>query len=119
MKHLPLCLFIVYLLFISAKSLFLPVTGVELGILSCLLVMVFGEKIIKLIHRLKYKEYLLRKEDLEMQRPVELNPEIESLRDETEIERLRLQKFLTEQEYHKREIAKAVEAKVGDGGFRF
>jgi len=119
MKHLSLGLFIAYLLFISSKSFITPVSSVELGVLGCLLLVIVGEKCLKAYYKIKIKEHIVEMEKVNIQRPGVEDPEIVSLRNENEKEALKLRKFMTEQEYHKREIAKAVEQTVGNGGFKF
>lgn len=119
MKKLSIGLFVAYLLFISSKSFISPVTTVELGVLVSLLSWIVGDKILSLKHRKEYREYLVALEHIEIQRPYEEDSEIAELKRETEREALKLKKFMTQQEYHKREIAKAVEKQVGAEGFRF
>jgi hypothetical protein len=119
MKHLSLGLFVAYLLFISAKSFYYSVSAVELGVLACLFLLVVGEKIIKLIYKLNYKKHLIELQKIELQRPQEINEDIKKLQEENEIEALKLRKFMTQAEYHKREISRAVEKDIGAGGLRF
>ena len=119
MKKLSIGLFVAYLLFISSKSFISPDTVVELGVLVTLLGWIIGEKLLKLKHRKEYRSYLVEVEKVNIQRPYEEDSEIAELKRETERETLKLKKFMTQQEYHKREIAKAVEKQVGAEGFRF
>ncbi len=119
MKHLSLGLFVAYLLFISSKSFFSPVTLVELGVLVCLLIVLVGEKLYKVYTKAEYRKYLIEKAKVDIQRPIEENSEIVELRDQAEIEALKLRKYMTEQEYHKREISRAMEKEIGQGGIRF
>lgn len=119
MKHLPLGLFIGYLLFISVKSFHYPVSTVELGILLCLCLILVGQKVLKLAYKYSYRRHTIELHKIELQRPEKENDLIKGLREENEIEALRLRKFMTQQEYQKREIAKAVEKQVGEGGLRF
>ena len=122
MKHLSLGLFIGYLLFISGKSLINPVTSQEVFVLIGLLFILLGEKLLKAFYRLENKKLLLKNRELnasiEASKP-NIDPEIATLQKENDLAALKLRKFMTEQEYHKREIAKAVEKQVGDGGLRF
>ena len=123
MKHLSLSLFVGYLLFISGKSILKPVTSQEVFVLSFLFLIFLGEKAIKMLYRLENKKLLLKNKELEAQieanKPQFQDEEVAALQKENEIAALRLRKFMTEQEYSKREIAKAVEKKVGEGGLRF
>lgn len=119
MKNLSVGLFVAYLLFISSKSFVSPVSLVELGVLVTLLSWIVGEKLVKLKHRREYRGYLVDLEKINVQRPHEEDPEIARLRKDAEVQSLKLKSYLTQQEYHKREIAKAVETRVGAEGFRF
>lgn len=119
MKHLPLGLFLGHLLFISGKSIVTPITFQELGLSALLLLTIFVPKALKVLHKAKFREFLIEKEKIELQRPEKPDPEIAELEKENRKTALRLNKFITEGEFKKREIARAVEAKVGDGGLRF
>jgi len=119
MKHLSLGLFVAYLLFISAKSFHYPVSAVELGILLCLCVTLVGQKLLKLAYMHSYRKHTIELQKLELQRPESINEDIKKLQEENEIEALKLRKFMTQAEYSKREIARAVEKDIGSGGLRF
>lgn len=115
MKKLPLGLFVAYLLFISSKSVTSPITLEETVVLSLLGLLVVIPKVFTHFHRKDLRNYRLLDKELDLkQGPVE-DAEITSLKKENELGKLKLQKFLTEQEYSKREITKAVESK----GYRF
>lgn len=116
MKKLPLSLFIGYLLFISAKSIKIPVTTQEMMILLVLALLAISTYIVRYLHRKNFQNYNLAKEELEIKRPRKIDPEIEKLQIENEIEALKLKKFITEQEYNKREVTRAFEK---EGGLRF
>ena len=122
MKHLSLGLFVGYLLFISGKSILKPVTSQEVFILSFLFLIFLGEKVIKILYRLENRKLSLKNNELEASieaaKP-NIDPEIHALQKENDLAALKLRKFMTEQEYNKREIARAVEKQVGDGGLRF
>lgn len=119
MKHLPLGLFVAHLLFISGKSIYTPITASELGLSIILAILMCLPKVLKLKHKYYYRNYLLHKEELELKRPQEQDPDIARLEKENRIKALELNKFMTEQEYHKREISRAIEKKVSEGGVRF
>jgi len=119
MKKLPLGLTVVYLLFISIKSIFTPVTFSELGIFLALIILVISQKYLTLKHKFAFRNYLLSKEEIELKRPQMEDPDIAILKKENEISALRLRKYMTEQEYSKREISRAIEKKVGEGGLIF
>lgn len=119
MKHLTLGLSLGYLLFISGKSLVQPVTYQEVLVLLGLLTVLVLEKLVKVGYRVVNKKIELENRKLEASKPKEIDPEIAALQKENDIAALKLRKFMTEQEYNKREIAKAVEKQVGDGGLRF
>lgn len=119
MKHLPFGLFIGHLLFISGKSLISPVTFQELGLSGLLLLTIFLPKALKLLHKGNFRQYLIEKEKLDLEKPTKLDPEIAGLLRENELASLRLRKFMTEQEFNKREITRALEKQIGEGGVRF
>ena len=119
MKHLPLGLSVAYLLFISIKSIKHPTTFAELGIFLALVGLVIAQKVLVLKHKYAFRNYMLSKEELELKRPEEQDPEIAKLEKENRVKALQLNKFLTEQEFSKREISRAMEKKIGEGGIRF
>ena len=116
MKKLPLGLFIGYLAFISAKSFKIPVSIQEMLILLVLAVLLISVYAIRHLHRVNYQKHLIAREELELRRPRLVDPEIAELERINSIEALKLKKFITEQEYSKREIARTFEK---DGGLRF
>lgn len=119
MKYLPLGLFLGHLLFISGKSIVTPITFQELGLSGLLLLTIFLPKALKIVHKGNFRQYLLEKEKIELEKPAQVDPEISQLVRENELAALRLRKFMTEQEFNKREIARAVEKQIGEGGVRF
>lgn len=119
MKHLPLGLFIGHLLFISAKSVYTPLTIEESVISVLLLILVIGQKLYLLTNKKLYRSYLIEKAKIELEKPKPLDPEIAALQKENDVTALRLRKFMAEQEFNKREAARIVESKVQDGGLRF
>lgn len=123
MKYLSVALFVGYLLFISAKSLVNPVTFQEVAVLLTILVFLVGEKALKALFKLALKHFLLKNKELQatidMNKPSERDSEIVKLERENELANLRLRKFMTEQEFNKREITRALEKQIGEGGVRF
>ena len=119
MKHLPLGLFIGHLLFISGKSIITPVTFQEAIISLLLLTLLASHKLFLLMQKKQYRAYVIEKAKIELQKPLELDPEIAALQKDSDITALRLRKFLAEQEFSKREASRIVENRVNDGGLRF
>lgn len=119
MKNFNLKLFVTYLVFISGKSFVTPVTMVELGALVCIFLVLVGEKISKIVYRGYLRNLELKYETLNASRPEKQDPEIAALIKENDLEALKLKKFMTQQEYKKREISRAVESRVEQGGLRF
>lgn len=116
MKNLPLGLFIGYLIFLSAKSFKVPVTSQESVILAILSFIVLAQIVSRHLHRYNYRKFLIKNKELDLQIPEEKDPEIAQLERDATIESLKLKKFITEQEFSKREISRTIEK---NGGLRF
>jgi len=104
MKHLPLGLFVAYLLFICSKSVLHPITFQEalvLGVLSLLMVV---PKVLSHLHRKDLRKFRILDKELDLKKPILEDSEIAALKKENDIAAL------------KREISKTIETK---GGMRF
>lgn len=116
MKKVPMSLFIGYLVFISVKTFKQPVSNQEMLILSILGIVMISFRIINHLHRVNYKKLEFMKMELELRKPIEVDSEIAKLQKENEIESLKLKKFITAQEFSRREVSKTIES---NGGMRF
>lgn len=123
MKHLPLVLFIGHLVFLCTKSTLSSISIEEVLLSGLLFLMVTGREILRHLHRSNYNSHLINKSKLRLEelqieynKPVLEDPEVMALKKDNDIEALKLKKFITEQEYTKRESSRIIEKQ---GGLRF